>query len=248
MTSSSVSPGRPVRLELNAQRVTEAIAFYQELFGWTSIPLHVPPWGSIPLIANGERVFGNQFMAMGAFAVPKWLIWFSADFDRAEQRIVELGGQVGSGSHQLGTLGRLIDAHDPSGNAFGLIELRQEPPRTDQSGDPCMAEFWGPGASGLASFYADVLNLAHAKTATGAILKDDTATRLAFRDTDFDIQPPRWIPYFKSSGTGGDLERARRAGAIVQVQQEKLPNIGNLAVLADPGGAFFGLIDPDTKP
>ena len=74
MPVSMVGSGRPVWLELNAQRVVDGIQFYQNLFGWTSRPLHVP--------VNGGRVFGNQFMSMGAFAVPRWNIWFSGDLER----------------------------------------------------------------------------------------------------------------------------------------------------------------------
>lgn len=245
MAEQTVSPGRPVRLELNAQRVTKAIQFYETLFGWTSRPLHIPPWGSIPLIANGERVFGNQFMAMGGFALPRWLTWFTADLQRAAPIIEKHGGAIGQGIHQLGDLGMLLDANDPNGNQFGLIAPRVAPPATDAHGDPCLAEFWGREASALASFYADVLGLEHDETPTGAMLLDHGTPRLFFRNTDFEITPPRWIPYFRSSGTGGDCERARRLGAIVQVHKDTVPGIGELAVLADPAGVFFGIVDTD---
>ena len=67
MTKSAVRPGRPVYLEMNAQRVTAAIRFYQELFAWTSAPLHVPPWGNIAVIRNCDRDFGTRFMTLGPF-------------------------------------------------------------------------------------------------------------------------------------------------------------------------------------
>ena len=245
MAQQTVRAGRPVRLELNAQRVTQAIRFYETLFGWSSRPLHVPPWGSIPLIANGERVFGNQFMAMGGFALPRWLTWFSADLERASPIIEKHGGSIGQGIHQLGDLGMLLDAHDPNGNQFGLIALGVDPPAIDGFGDPCLAEFWGREASALAPFYADVLGLDHDEIPTGAMLSGEGTPRLLFRDTDFEITPPRWIPYFRTAGTGGDCERARRAGAIVQVHKATVSGIGELAVLADTAGAFFGIVDID---
>ena len=70
MSKVPLRPGRPVWLEMNAQRVTTAMRFNQELFAWVSVPLHVPPWGSIPNIVNGDRMFGNQFMAMGGLNGP----------------------------------------------------------------------------------------------------------------------------------------------------------------------------------
>lgn len=240
-----VRPGRPVRLELNAQRVTAAFEFYQALFGWTSIPLHVPPWGSIPLLVNGDRCFGNQFMAMGAFAPPKWMIWFSGDLDRAEHAIKKLGGNPGSGRYQLGEVGTHLDATDPKGNPVSLVELREDPPGADQHGDPHMAEMWGKNSSDLAEFYAELFDLKIHRIPTGAMLADDEAPRLLLRDTDFDIQWSRWIPYFLSSSTGGDCERARRAGAVVQVHREIVPDIGGIVVLADPANTYFGMINPN---
>ena len=179
MTNSTLRPGRPVWLELNAQRVSSGIRFYHDLFGWTSRPLHVPPWGSIPNIVNGERMLGNQFMAMGAFAVPKWNIWFSADLERAEARIKTLGGDVGQGIHPLGDLGMILGATDPSGHAFSLIALNGDAPGDDNCGDPCLAEFWGPDAAKTAEFYADALGLTCVPTETGAMLTDQGFPRLS---------------------------------------------------------------------
>ncbi|MEO0912466.1 MAG: hypothetical protein AAFY59_05675 [Pseudomonadota bacterium] len=239
-----VRPGRPVRLELNAQRVTLAIRFYRELFGWTSRPLHVGPWGSIPLIANGARVFGNEFMAMGAFAQPRWLIWCSADLERAEAAVRAGGGDVGQGVHTLGGLGRLLDAYGPDGMRIAAIELAEVPPEEDAPGDPCLVEVWGKGVSGQAGFCADVFGLECVATERGAVLTDAGMPRIFFRDVPFDLPAPTWVPYFRSTGVGGDCERARRLGAIVQVHTEIVEGLGEVAVLADPAGAYFGLVDP----
>lgn len=243
--TTRIRPGRPVWLELNAQRVQAGIAFYETLFGWTSRPLHVPPWGSMPNIVNRDRIFGNQFMAMGSFAAPRWNLWFSGDLHRAEKAIVAGGGDVGHGIHQLGDLGQLLNAYDNRGYPFALISLDHEVPPHDQYGDPCMAEFWGPGAVEGAAFYADALDLQAVETDTGIMLKDRSTPQLFLRNSDVDIHPPRWIPYFRSASVGGDVERARRAGGVIQIHPETVPNMGELAVLSDPSGAFFGLVDTD---
>jgi len=237
-------PGRPVRLELNAQRVTDAMHFYRTLFGWKSLPLHVPPWGSIPQIANGNRIFANEFMAMGAFSQPKWMIWFSADLETAKTTTQKAGGDPGQGIYPLGDLGNLLDASDPSGNRIAAISLNQAPPETDEPGDPCLAELWGTNASEHAEFYGAFLGLDVVPTPLGAMLTDGTVPRIFMRNVSFELPAPIWIPYFLSKGVGGDCERARRAGAIVQVHKEVVDNIGELVVLSDTSGAYFGLVDP----
>lgn len=247
MDEHQVTPGRPVRLELNSQRVTTAIAFYQALLGWRSIPLHVAPWGSIPQIANGDRIFGHEFMAMGAFSQSRWITWFSADLERAEEKIPMLGGDVGKGIYRLGNLGRVLDASDPDGSEFALICLDVPAPELDVPGDPCIAELWGHGVARLADFYADVLGLDKQATQRGAVLSYSSQPRLFLRDSEFDLPRPCWIPYFCSSSVGADCERARRLGAIVQVEAEFIEDIGELVILADPGGGFFGLVDTSTN-
>ena len=233
-----------MRLELNAQRVTDAMNFYRKLFGWTSRPLHVPPWGSIPQIANGDRVFGNEFMAMGAFAPAHWKIWFSADLDMAENAAREGGGDLGQGVYQLGDLGHLLDARDRYGNHISAIDLAQAPPENDMPGDPCLAEFWGADVAKHADFVARFLGLECTLTPLGAKLTDNGIPRVFFRNVMFDLPRPILVPYFLSTGVGADSERAQRAGAVIQIHKETIEDIGELAVLSDPSGAFFGLVDP----
>ena len=238
------APGRPVWLELNAQRVTQAVSFYRELFHWGGAALHVPPWGSIPLIANGNRIFANQFMAMGAFAPPHWKVWFSCDLERAVGRITALGGNAGEGVVTIGDFSRQVNAVDPKGVPFGMIEvLAHAVPDTDAPGDPCATEYFSPEARSVAPFYADVLGLTARETPRGATLLDGETPRAFLNEVGFDLRPC-WIPYFRSVGVGGDTERARRAGAVAQQHKEAVPGLGELSVFADPANAYFGLLDP----
>ncbi|MEO0819174.1 MAG: hypothetical protein AAF074_02000 [Pseudomonadota bacterium] len=238
-------PGRVAWLEINAQRVTDAVRFYRDLFAWGAAALHVPPWGSIPLIANQDRVFANQFMAMGAFSTPQWNVWFSGDLEAALDRIPALGGETDGQIKRIDGHSEEVQGRDPTGRPFNVIRLlEREVPARNRPGEPETAEFWGAEARRLAPFYAGVLGLESEETAEGACLRDAGEPRLFLRQTAFDIQPPRWIPYFRSVSVGGDEERARRAGAVVQVPRHTVPGLGELTVLADPANACFGLLDP----
>ncbi|MEM9060962.1 MAG: hypothetical protein AAGD13_10920 [Pseudomonadota bacterium] len=239
------SPGRPIWLELNAQRVTEAMAFYRELFAWGLRPLHVPPWGSIPLIGSGERVFANQFMAMGAFATPLWMCRFSGDLERAASKIPVLGGRADGGIERIGDFAEQVYAHDPSGVSFTVINLLdRDVPQGDADGEPCAAELWGGEPDLLAPFYAEAFGLEIKRTDLGAVLTDGETPRLSLRKSEFEIAKPQWIPLFRTAGLGGDVERARRLGAIVQVHEHEIIGMGRAAILADPANAYFGLLEP----
>jgi len=237
--------GRVGWLELNAQRVAQAALFYERLFAWQMQPLHVPPWGSIPLIASERRVFANQFMAMGAFAVPRWIVWLVADLERAAARAVAQGASEPSLSEIPGN-SRRLDGRDPHGISYGLIEPAAPLPDTDRPGEPYAAELWGGDVATLGPFYADLLGLEPRITETGIALGGSGAAppRIFLRESEFEVSPPRWVPYFRSASVGADMERARRLGAIVQVHDATAAAIGRHAVLADPSGAAFGLVEP----
>lgn len=241
---SDPRPGRVVWLELNAQRVTLATEFYRALFAWECRPLHVPPWGSIPLISNGGREFANQFMAMGAFATPLWHVRLAADLAGALTRIPAAGGSCRPEIVRHEGFSEEVHGTDPHGTGFTLMRhIGRTVPADIRPGEPLTAEFWGQDARQRASFWAEVLGLTRKETDEGATLMDGERPRLFLRETDYDVQPPRWIPYFLTASLGGDLERARRLGAVVQVHPEMRAGLGEIAVLADPANACFGLVD-----
>jgi len=238
--------GRIAWMELNAQRVTASAEFYRALFGWDLHPLHVPPWGAMPILANGGREFANQFMAMGAFAMPRWLPWIAADLDRAPAQAKALGAPAPVRSEIPGN-GRRLDGRDPAGVSYGLMEPDFALPLRDLPGEPCLAELWGADPAALAPFYAAITGLVAAPVTTGMALAPGSGgadPRLLLRQSEVEVLPPRWIPYFRTSSLGADLERARRLGAIVQIPEEAVAGVGRLAILADPGGVAFGLFEP----
>lgn len=237
--------GRIGWLEMNAQRVHLARPFYAGLFNWNWRALHARPFGNVAMIANGDWDFGNEFMAMGAFAVPRWTVWLRADMAHAAPRVEVLGGDPGAGVHRIAGHGLRLDATDPLGIGFGLIEAEAPMPVFDRPGDPVAAELWGPGVSALAAFYAGVLDLEARETPEGACLFGPDGPVLWLRDTAHPPTPPGWIPYFRSVAVGGDGERARRMGAITQMPPDETPGLGLLEVLSDPTGAYFGLLEPE---
>ncbi|MEL6997717.1 MAG: VOC family protein, partial [Pseudomonadota bacterium] len=138
-----------------------------------------------------------------------------------------------------------VYGHDPSHISFTVINLLNgDVPENDQPGEPCAAELWGGDPDLLAPFYADVFGLEVRRTDLGAVLLEREVPRLSLRRTDFEIAKPHWIPLFRTAGLGGDVERARRLGAVVQVHEHDIPGMGRSAILADPANAYFGLLEP----
>lgn len=55
--------------------------------------------------------------------------------------------------------------------------------------------------------------------------------------------PPHWLPYISTPDVDATAERAAELGATIHHRME-LPEIGRLAIMADPGGAVFTAYEP----
>ena len=55
--------------------------------------------------------------------------------------------------------------------------------------------------------------------------------------------PPHWLPYISTPDVDATAERAAALGGVLHHRFD-LPDIGRLAVLADPGGAVFTAYEP----
>ena len=67
---------------------------------------------------------------------------------------------------------------------------------------------------------------------------------MALRRAGDDSAQRAWVRYFLTSSLGDNVECARRLGANVQVHAHTVEGLGQLAVLADAAGCYFGLYEP----
>lgn len=57
--------------------------------------------------------------------------------------------------------------------------------------------------------------------------------------------PPMWMIYFAADDLDKTIAEATAAGATVHSPAAEIPGTGRFAILADPQGAAFGLMEPD---
>jgi predicted enzyme related to lactoylglutathione lyase len=58
------------------------------------------------------------------------------------------------------------------------------------------------------------------------------------------LMPPTWLPYVATRAIRSRVERALSLGANLQSPPQTIPTVGTIAVLSDPQGATFALIEP----
>jgi predicted enzyme related to lactoylglutathione lyase len=56
--------------------------------------------------------------------------------------------------------------------------------------------------------------------------------------------PSHWMVYFQVESCDGTVQRAQSLGAKTMVPPTAIPTVGRFAVLQDPQGAAFSILEP----
>lgn len=59
---------------------------------------------------------------------------------------------------------------------------------------------------------------------------------------------PHWLAYVGTPDVDSTVSRARELGATVMLEPTSIPEVGRMAVLADPQGAIFAVYAPEGEP
>ena len=107
------APGTPCWIDTSTSDLAETAAFYSRLFGW-----HVQPagfGGYATALLHGRPVAG--FVPATDDRPPVWTTYLaSADTDATVHAITGLGGRVHTAPTDVGPLGRMALAADPTGS------------------------------------------------------------------------------------------------------------------------------------
>jgi predicted enzyme related to lactoylglutathione lyase len=110
-----------------AHDVSDALAFYAPLFGWTATSVDMPSGVPYTVCRRDEvSVAGLLPSPMGGDVPPFWLYYVRvADADATVARALELGGVVTDGPRDVPNVGRFALLRDPQGAVFGIIASPQ---------------------------------------------------------------------------------------------------------------------------
>jgi uncharacterized protein len=110
--------------DMGAGDLDNALAFYQQIFGWTLGETHdMGEMGPYQLVQTGGHDFVGLYRRMEGQPPSSWTLYFrTADVDAAATRCTAAGGQVLMGPHDVPGGSRIIIGVDPVGAVFGLVQ------------------------------------------------------------------------------------------------------------------------------
>jgi uncharacterized protein len=252
---TSYANGTPCWTDVTSTDLPRAVEFYRGLFGWDADVAPQPE-------AGGYTMFSLQGKSVAAGSPPQqegipshWTTYLASDaVDATAARIREAGGTVLADPFDVFDAGRMTVAQDPTGAVFGVwqadrhigAELANEPGTMNwnecQTNDPAAA----------AAFYEAVfgVEVKQFPTAEGrppyhVIQVDGRGVAGIFEINEYmgDV-PPNWSTVFSVADHDETVAKAKELGGTALMQGMNIPEIGRLAVLKDPTGAVFQVLQP----
>ncbi|GAA1243188.1 VOC family protein [Kitasatospora nipponensis] len=253
VTAEHYPPGTPCWIDLMVPDQQAALDFYRDLFGWQG-EIGPPEFGGYATCTlNGKPVAGimkAQPMNEGDPMPPTvWTSYLaSADADATQAAITAAGGTVMFPVMDVGTVGRMLVAADPTGAVFGVWQpvdfyganVVNEP------GALTWNELHTSNIPDASAFYKQALGL---DSAPMKGMDDYHSLSVGDRPvgglTTLEGTPPgtpsHWLTYFAVDDADSVVDALVKAGGSVFVPPFDMA-AGRMSVVSDPQGAVFAVI------
>jgi uncharacterized protein len=245
--------GKVIWADLVTPDLEGAKRFYGGLLGWTFRELPGAP-NYVLASVNNEPVAGllQKALPPGESKHPLWLTFLAVhDVDAAQQLAVQNGGKVLAQSHNYPHRGRQAVLLDPDGAVFAVLAAEGgDPP--DYLAAPgewiwhslLVADPKRESAFYKALFGYEVYDLSN-EGDTHYILSSDSYARAGLNALPSDSlrRHPHWLNFVRVTNAADSAKKALALGGLVLVEPRVDRHGGQLAVLADPSGAPFGVME-----
>ncbi len=249
-------PGKFVFSELVTPDLAGAERFYGALFGWKFRDIPIQRLHYAEALSDGHNVAGliERPLPPGSPHKPDWLPFISApETDAAVAAATANGGHVLFPARDIAGFGREAVLADPNGAVFAVLQ--------STGGDPADAEtppddfIWSslltPDPEGAAAFYGKLFGYTPypAPDTNGVhhlIVADGTYSRASINPLPTGLPATaaaRWLRFVRVDDAAAVAAKAASLGGRVLVAPHLDREGATVAVLADPSGAVFGVLE-----
>lgn len=229
-------------------------AFYTELFGWSFATESDAPNG-YRLISNDTQPFGGT-LTIGAPMQSAWMAYIQvSELDLLVERAVESGANIIMPRTEAPGAGHWSIIVDPTGAPVYLMELLPHR-RSDQSryhtgdGHVIWNELITTDVGAAGEFYRNIAGWSLNPVAPGlnpyTVAKADGAPVAGLFQPATAPANSMWVVSFQTDDIDTTIAQVQELGGRVVHPANTVPGIGRTAWVADPTGALFGLMQPET--
>lgn len=252
--------GKVILVELVTPDLAAAKQFYAGLFGWTFREIQAGGTKYAEAFLDGSPVAGliHKDVPAGGRRQSTWLSFIAVrDVDAAKKIALKRGAKVLFEPHSIPGRGREAVFADPQGAVFGVLASSSgDPPDVLAApGEWIWSSLITRDPDTAAAFYQslfdyDVFDLPadegvrHLMLASGNYARASANTLTA----DAPDAHPHWINYVRVKDAVEMTAKLVALGGRVLVEPRVDRHGGRVAIVADPLGARFGLLEwPDTE-
>lgn len=249
--------GVPSWIDLQTTDQEGAKGFYAALFGWDLTDQPLPTGGHYTMASlDGGDVAGIGAQPPGTpeGMPPVWTTYFAVDdLGEVVSRVEGAGGQVVMSPMQVMDSGSMALVADPTGGIAGLWQAgRHKGAGTvNQPGALIWNELITPDPDTAARFYDAILGTTHRSGPMGdddytVIDVDGRSIAGAMSLPEHAGVPTAWTVYFATDDIDATVSKARELGATIFNEVDS--PVGRIAVIGDPQGAVFQVMQPTEWP
>lgn len=246
--------GAPNWVDLSTPDIAAATGFYSELLEW-EISTMTTPMGDYHVASRDGAEIGGM-MAQPAEAAGQPALWtvfiYVKSVDETLERVEEAYGHVLQAPFEIPGGARVSVVSDTTGAMFAIISGGPTPHGTYMSNVPggvCWVELLTRDVESAATFYKEVFGWSAAPDTTGdteyTMFKlggEDVAGMLMMPAEIPSEAPAHWAVYFAVADCAATTKMADELGGAVLREVTDI-EIGRFAVLADPQGATFNVVE-----
>ncbi len=239
--------------DLPTTDLDHAIAFYSELFNWRAVETGSAEEGRYVLFQRDGKTVAGAYpmpaeMAQSG-AAPRWDSYLATKaIDELCARAQELGATVVRPPSDLPGVARMAQLRDPEGASFTLYQAEGSigAEILNESGALCWFELYARDLEQSTRFYADLFGY-ELRTMAGlggvpyvqlGIGKGAAGGAMQIRP-EWGEMPPMWAVYFQTDDLDAAILRAESHGGDLLMAATEVPGVGRFAMLSDPQGASF---------
>lgn len=232
-----------------------AVAFYQAVFGWTSVEMPAPEGSRYTIFRHDGRDVAAAYPleeTLRAQGVPPhWLTYVAVDrVEDAVEQAAALGGTVMVPRFEVEPHGRGAVLQDPTGAPFAVWEAGTTAGAAvlDQVGAVCWSELASRDAPRSAAFFTQLFGWTTEDRPVEGMeyayfLRGETpAGGLLQMTKEWGDVPSHWMTYVQVADCEATAARVAEAGGTVCVAPTEIPGVGTMAVINDPDGAVFSVL------